>query len=715
MKNIHIFLLMAMTSMLTACGGSGGGTTNNVPIAEPQNLTIDEDVAVDITLNASDADDDALTYVIVTDPAHGLLSGTAPNITYTPSANYNGSDSVGFIVNDGTADSSTSTVNITVTAVNDAPVATDTGISLPSGDIVTGTLAVSDAEGDNLTFSIVTAASNGTVDITNASTGTYSYTHNGLASGDSFTFWANDGLLDSNIATVTVSTTAPTPATGLQATLGDQRITLNWDTIPEAESYNIYWSDITGTGTGGTVITGITPPFHHDSLTNGSNYYYVVTAVNAVGESAPSVELTATPVDILISSLSFADPNLDACVTAAALAPFTDLVYVYELTGLSCAMKGIVSLTGIEALTSLTFLDLHYNSIIDVNPLSGLTSLTDLRLYSNNISDVTPLSGLTNLTNLRLDTNSITDLAPLSGLSNLTELRLYSNNISDLPPLSGLTSLTTLDLGSNSVTNLNPLSGLSSLTYLSIAFNGITDVSPLSGLTSLTSLTLPGNSITDVGSLSSLTSLTYLNMYSNGITNIGSLSGMTSLTSLTLYNNSITDLTPLVGLTSLTYLNLRFNNITDVDSLYAMTSLTELYLYDNDITDVGPLSGLASLTDLELSFNNITDVSPLSSLTSLTDLDLPNNNITDVSPLSNLTGLIRLDLNYNNIGGQSIGNIDTLTSLLNLTGIFIQGNMAMSCAELGTLITELGSPPVDTDNSLSTIDTATNGTNCTNP
>ena len=47
------------------------------------------------------------------------MSGTAPNLTYTPDANYNGPDSFTFKANDGTEDSNTATVSITVTAVND--------------------------------------------------------------------------------------------------------------------------------------------------------------------------------------------------------------------------------------------------------------------------------------------------------------------------------------------------------------------------------------------------------------------------------------------------------------------------------------------------------------------------------------------------------------------------------------------------------------------
>jgi len=56
-----------------------------------------------------------LTYTVVTGPAHGTLTGEAPNLTYTPHADYNGADSFTFIANDGQADSNEATVSITIT------------------------------------------------------------------------------------------------------------------------------------------------------------------------------------------------------------------------------------------------------------------------------------------------------------------------------------------------------------------------------------------------------------------------------------------------------------------------------------------------------------------------------------------------------------------------------------------------------------------------
>src|SRR5205807_1276861 len=66
-----------------------------------------------------------LIYSIVAGPAHGTLSGPAPTVIYTPAANYNGPDSFVFKATDGAADSNLATVVITVTAVNDPPVAVD--------------------------------------------------------------------------------------------------------------------------------------------------------------------------------------------------------------------------------------------------------------------------------------------------------------------------------------------------------------------------------------------------------------------------------------------------------------------------------------------------------------------------------------------------------------------------------------------------------------
>ncbi|MEZ4864024.1 MAG: Ig-like domain-containing protein [Caldilineaceae bacterium] len=110
-------------------GGTGGndilyfddievtGCRNSAPVATAQSVSTDQDTATAITLAGTDANDDPLTYTVVTNPSNGTLSGTAPNLTYTPTSGYTGSDSFTFRVNDGIENSAaTATVDITVNA-----------------------------------------------------------------------------------------------------------------------------------------------------------------------------------------------------------------------------------------------------------------------------------------------------------------------------------------------------------------------------------------------------------------------------------------------------------------------------------------------------------------------------------------------------------------------------------------------------------------------
>lgn len=92
---------------------------------------------------------------------------------------------------------------------NSAPVANNQSIAVVEGNSYSGTLSASDADGDALTFRIISAASNGTATITNSSTGAFTYTPSAGASSDSFSFRANDGIDDSNTAAVSVTVSAP--------------------------------------------------------------------------------------------------------------------------------------------------------------------------------------------------------------------------------------------------------------------------------------------------------------------------------------------------------------------------------------------------------------------------------------------------------------------------------------------------------------------------
>ena len=158
-----------------------------------QSVTTAEDTAAAITLTGRDLDGDALTFSVVTGPANGTLSGVAPNLTYTPSADFNGSDSFTFVSNDGLLNSIAATVSITVTAGNDAPVADDQAVTTAEDTAAAITLTGSDLDGDSLTFSVVSGPANGTL---SGVAPALTYTPNADFNGsDSFTFISNDGLV----------------------------------------------------------------------------------------------------------------------------------------------------------------------------------------------------------------------------------------------------------------------------------------------------------------------------------------------------------------------------------------------------------------------------------------------------------------------------------------------------------------------------------------
>lgn len=101
-----------------------------------------------------------------------------------------------------------------------------------------------------------------------------------------------------------VATTAPPAApTGLTATAYDSYVLLNADPATDATGYNLYWSTASGvTPTSGAKIVVGSTPQAHTGLNNNTEYFYVVTAVNAGGESAASAQASATPLAVTTSA-----------------------------------------------------------------------------------------------------------------------------------------------------------------------------------------------------------------------------------------------------------------------------------------------------------------------------------------------------------------------------------------------------------------------------
>jgi VCBS repeat-containing protein len=190
---------------------------NTAPVAVEDTYTVDEDVVLEgtsVLANDTDADEDTLTAVLGTGPENGTLELNADGtFTYTPELNFNGTDSFTYMANDGQADSAPATVTINVTPVNDGPTAVADSYTTPVETALTvvqasGLLANdTDVDGNPLTATVETQPSNGT--LTLEADGSFTYTPNaGFSGADTFTYRANDGTVDSDPATVTITVSA---------------------------------------------------------------------------------------------------------------------------------------------------------------------------------------------------------------------------------------------------------------------------------------------------------------------------------------------------------------------------------------------------------------------------------------------------------------------------------------------------------------------------
>jgi len=186
-----------------------------ITVAEGGTATVLVGGATSILANDSDPEGSAISLVmgLVTQPAHGMLTLNADGtFIYTHDGDETSSDSFTYVISDGELNSLPATVTITITPVNDAPVAVADAIVVNQGSTATAlvggasSVLANDTDPDNAVLNavLVTGPTHGTLTL-NAN-GTFSYTHDGSNNfSDSFTYKANDGQADSNTVTVTIT------------------------------------------------------------------------------------------------------------------------------------------------------------------------------------------------------------------------------------------------------------------------------------------------------------------------------------------------------------------------------------------------------------------------------------------------------------------------------------------------------------------------------
>ncbi len=292
---------------------------NNPPGTANQSASTAEDTSVTITLPAVRSNNNTLTFSIVGGgPAHGSLGSISAasctggdctaTVTYTPGPDYNGADSFNFKANDGNIASNVSTVSLSVTETNDAPIAVndakatnqETPLNFPAGDLTTNdTAGPTNENGQTLTVTSVTATANthGTVTL---SSGTVTYSPAANYSGPaSFSYQVCDngttnGSPDSKCATATVNVAVNGKPTIAGATISRQQgaaaSTSQIATVSDAEQPA---NTVTVTINGGTsaTVNGVT--VNSISVDGAGN----VTASVGASCSASNASFTLTATD----------------------------------------------------------------------------------------------------------------------------------------------------------------------------------------------------------------------------------------------------------------------------------------------------------------------------------------------------------------------------------------------------------------------------------
>ncbi|MGV6806942.1 MAG: cadherin-like domain-containing protein, partial [bacterium] len=292
---------------------AGGDNTNDTPVASDDAVTLNEGATANIDLAANDFDPenalDLASIVITTAPANGSITVNANGtVDYTHDGSETTNDTFSYTIADlGGLVTAAANVSVTVTPVNDIPVAADDAATLNEGAGTTIDLGANDSDGDDgldlTSITIIAAPANGTIDAIN-NDGTVDYTHNGGETvSDSFTYTIDDlAGASSNVATVaiTVNPVNDTPvATDDAATLNEARtltIDLGANDTDADDGLDLTSIAIVSAPVNGTIdainADGTVDYTHDGSSTTSDSFTYTIDDNSGAGSNTATVNLT---------------------------------------------------------------------------------------------------------------------------------------------------------------------------------------------------------------------------------------------------------------------------------------------------------------------------------------------------------------------------------------------------------------------------------------
>jgi len=308
---------------------------NDSPQAVDDNVTVDEDtsITIDNVLSNDIEIDSGDTLIIREADVISLQGGTVVNhadgrFSYTPVANFNGSDSFSYTVNDNHAAFATATVNIMVTAVNDVPIATDDNVSTKQNESVSTVnvlLNDTDEDGDTLTVTEADSLSVQGGSIINHGDGSFEYTPPVNFNGsDQFSYTLSDGQGGSAQAVVKVSVSENNPPIVVDdnwMTLEDTSLVsesvLNNDSDSDNGTLTVTGADSVSVA-GGSIINHQDGTFTYSPPENysGDDSFRYVIGDNQGGSAQGLVNISVAPVnDIPVAKDDAISTDEDVAVT----------------------------------------------------------------------------------------------------------------------------------------------------------------------------------------------------------------------------------------------------------------------------------------------------------------------------------------------------------------------------------------------------------------
>jgi T1SS-143 domain-containing protein len=449
---------------------------NDAPTAGADTASTAEDtpVVIDVLANDSDADGDPLTVTAAT-AANGTvaINPVTGALTYTPNANFSGSDTINYTLSDGAGGTSAGTVAVIVSPVADAPVAVDDAVTViedtPFTSVVSLIANDTDADGDALTAVAGTFATGQGGSVTIAADGSYVYTPAANFSGiDSFTYTVTDGALtDTGTVTLTVTAVndAPTAAADTASTAEDTPVVIDVlanDNDADGDPLTVTAaSAANGTVTIDPVTGALT--YTPNANFSGSDTINYTLSDGAGGTSAGTVAVTVSPV-------ADAPVAIDDAATVTEDTPFTSVV---SLIANDTDADGdvLTAVAGTFATAQGGSVTIAANGSYVYTPAANFNG-TDSFTYT--VTD----GALTDTGTVTLTVNAVND-APVAGAdtaSTAEDVPVVINVLANDSDVDGDPLTVTGATATNGVVTINPVTG--ALTYTPNAnFNGSDTIS----------------------------------------------------------------------------------------------------------------------------------------------------------------------------------------------------------------------------------------------